>query len=99
MPGALQDGSEPLGVHGDRLRHEGVRLEPGQGVRLREGAAHGHQAQPQLYAAARGIPRDPAGQVSGKMTLITHGMWAPNCLGKVSSVVLGSQLGLGKWAQ
>lgn len=63
MPGALQDGSEPLGLHSDCLCHEGVRLEPGQGLRLREGAAHGHQAQPQLHAAAGGVPGDPAGQV------------------------------------
>lgn len=69
VPGALQDGSEPLGIHGHRLRHEGVRLEPGQGLRLREGAAHRHQAQPQLHAAAGGIPRDPAGQVSGRSDL------------------------------
>lgn len=55
VPGALQDGREPLGIHRHRLRHEGVRLVPGKGLQLREAEAQHHTAQRRLHAAAAGV--------------------------------------------
>ncbi|KAK6295762.1 hypothetical protein J4Q44_G00334750 [Coregonus suidteri] len=47
---------ESLCLHGDSLRHEGVRLGPREGLRLRQGASHRHQAQPLFHEAAGGVP-------------------------------------------
>lgn len=68
MPGALQNGREPLSGHCHRLRHEGVWLGAEQGLRLCEGASGRDQAQPLLHETAGGISGHPDGQVCRKKT-------------------------------
>lgn len=66
-PGArpLQDGSQPLGRHCGRLRHEAVRLEPGAGPAPRAGAPAHRSPEPWLSAPAADLPGHPDCQVRG----------------------------------
>ncbi|CAD6192961.1 unnamed protein product [Caenorhabditis auriculariae] len=59
--GALQERHQPELFNGDRLRDEGVRVEPRPSARLREKAAELHYAQQGVHRAAQNVRGSPGG--------------------------------------
>ena len=52
VPGPLQNGRQSLGFHRHSLRDEGIRLDPGESLQLREAETQHHAPQRGLYEAA-----------------------------------------------
>jgi hypothetical protein len=52
MPGPLQNGRQPICIHGHSLRNEGIWLATGESVQLREAEAEHRTAQRRLHEAA-----------------------------------------------
>lgn len=52
VPGPLQNGRQPICIHGHSLCDEGIWLAPGESVQLCEAEAKHRAAQRRLYEAA-----------------------------------------------
>lgn len=76
VSGTLQNGRQPVGVHGHRLRHEGVRLVAGEGLQLRQAEEEHHAAQRRVHEAAGRVRGHPGRQVG--VSAGSAWGWAPS---------------------